>query len=304
MKKSKPKTGAATTGLVAANVLSGIYTPLIKYSLRFMPLYNFALLRHAGPAILMAPFMVKRWKPIGRRDLLLSMLCGLILYCGTNLLIYLGLKRTSSIDVALILMLEPLLLFVFSVELMRERFKKKVLLGIMVAFLGVATIILGPTTGTNSLSAGGLIGNLLVLLAVCCSVIGVWIVKYLSKRVPTLQVLFIGLVTAATVYLMLAFPTITNMVALSNHVVFLSVLYGIIGVGIASYGLSFWSLKTLGGQDYGLITYVEPTVTALVAFIFFKESANSLTFAGIAVVFIGIWLAEVRAHSHGFLHKR
>jgi drug/metabolite transporter (DMT)-like permease len=301
-KSKKPKTKAAITGLAISNILSGSYTPIIKYCLRFMPLYNFGLIRHAGPAILMLPFMPKQWQPIKRRDLLLSILCGLILYCCANLFVYLGLQRTSSINAAIILMLEPILLFVFSVELMRERFKPKVFFGVLVAFLGTALIVMAPTLSTRSLSGGGFIGNLLILAAVACGVVGVWLMKYLSNRVPTFQLLFIGLIAAAFVYLLLALPTITEMKSLNNRVVLFGSLYGVIGVGIISYALKFWSLRRLGGQDYSLLEYVEPAATALVAFVFFKESFTSITLIGVAIVFVGVWLAEARARNHWHIH--
>jgi drug/metabolite transporter (DMT)-like permease len=304
VKKSKPKAAAATTGLIIANILAGIYTPFIKYSLRFMPLYNFALIRHAGPAILIAPFMITRWKPIKRKDLLLSILCGLLLYCGANLFVYLGLQRTSSINTALILMLEPVLLFVFSVELMRERFKKKIFGGLLIAFFGSAVIILGPTLGKTSLTAGNLAGNLFIVAAVGCSVVSVWLMKYLTRRVPTLQVLFIGLVAATSVYFVLALPTIKDMSALNNSVVLFSALYGVVAVGLLSYWLLYWCLKTLGGQEYSLVMYVEPTVTALVAFLFFKESFTSITLIGVVIVFIGVWLAEIKIHHHSHVRSK
>jgi drug/metabolite transporter (DMT)-like permease len=303
-RKPKQTITAAIAWLIVANVLTGVYNPLIKYSLRYMPLYNFALLRHAGPALLVLPFAIKKWKKLKRRDLLLSILCGLVMYGGANLLFYLGIERTSSINAAIILMLEPILLFVFSVELMRERFKKKVFSGIIIAFLGTALIVLGPALGKSQLSAGGLIGNLLIVGTVVCGVIGVWLMKYLSKRVPTLQLLFIGLATAAVMYFVLALPTITDMASLHNSVVFFTVIYGIVGVGAISYGLRFWALKTVAGQDYGLVTYVEPAVTAIVASVFFKETFTNTTIIGVAIVFIGIWLAEVRIHRHGHFRSR
>jgi drug/metabolite transporter (DMT)-like permease len=303
-KKSKSKTTSQVTGLAFSNVLSGSFTPITKWCLRFMPLYNFALLRHGIPAILLLPFMPKRWQKIKRQDLFLAILCGLVLYCGGNLFIYLGLQRTSSINAAIILMLEPILLFVFSVELMRERFKKKTFMGVTIAFFGTALIVLEPALRSHSLSAGGLIGNLLILANVICGVLGVWLMKHLSKRVPTFQLLFIGLAAAASVFLILALPTITNWSSLHHTGVLFAVLYGGVGIGIVSYALKYWSLKTLGGQDYSLLSYVEPIVTALVAVIVFKESFTSITMIGVTVVFIGVWLAEVRIHSHWYFRSR
>lgn len=301
----KPKINAKTafSWLVVANVITGVYNPLVKYSLRFMPLYDFALFRHAGPALLLLPFVVTRWKKIKTKDLLLSVLCGMILYVGANTFFYLGIERTSSINVAILFMLEPILLFVFSVELMRERFKRRVFTGVVVAFLGTALIVVGPALGKGG-SPGSMLGNILILGNVACGVVGVWLMKYLSRRVPTLQLLFIGLAAAGATYLALALPTITDMSSLSNSVVLFTVVYGIIAVGAISYGLRFWSLRALGGQDYGLVAYVEPAVTAVVAYVFFNETFTAATLAGVVIVFIGVWLAEVRVHRHAHFRLR
>lgn len=303
-KTQKSNTNAAISWLVIANVITGVYNPLVKYSLHYMPIYNFALFRHAGPALLVLPFALKGWKKVKTRDLLLAMLCGLLVYVAANTFFYLGIERTSSINVAILFMLEPLLLFVFSVELMRERFKRSVFSGIVIAFAGTALIVIGPALGHASFSASGFIGNLLILGNVTCCVIGVWLMKYLSRRMPTMQLLFIGLATAGAAYFALALPTISDMSSLDNSVVLFAVVYGIVGVGAISYGLRFWSLKAIGGQDYGLVSYVEPAVTAVVAYVFFHETFTTMTLVGVVVVFIGIWLAEVRVHHHAHLRSR
>jgi len=267
-------------------------------------MYNFALFRHAGPALLVMPLAIHQWKRLKRRDLLLAMLCGLVLYVGANTLFFMGIQRTTSINAAIIFMLEPVLLFIFSVELMRERFKRKVFSGVIVAFLGTALIIVSPALGHGGFAAGGFIGNLFMLGNVVCGVIGVWLMKYLSRRMPTIQLLFIGLATAGVTYFVLAWPTLSDISALHNSIVLFTVIYGIVGVGALSYGLRFWALRAIGGQEYGLVTYVEPAVTAVVAYVFFKETFTEATLAGVVVVFIGVWLAEARIHPHHYFRIR
>jgi drug/metabolite transporter (DMT)-like permease len=87
-------------------------------------------------------------------------------------------------------------------------------------------------------------------------------------------------------------------------VVLFSALYGVVAVGLLSYWLLYWCLKTLGGQEYSLVMYVEPTVTALVAFLFFKESFTSITLIGVVIVFIGVWLAEIKIHHHSHVRSK
>lgn len=124
----------------------------------------YALLRIVGGVVLcwVLSLFLPQQPPVPRRGYLSFALAG-IAGMGLFFLLYaLGLKRTSPIDSAIILTLSPVIVLLVSALFLKERVTKRKLLGVAIAMSGALLVIL--MQGDNEPS-GGIIGNLLVLIA-------------------------------------------------------------------------------------------------------------------------------------------
>lgn len=287
---------------------------MIRYALETMPIFLFGLLRVGIALAIIGPIAylsrrrrTARKRKISRKNLLLTVIGTGLIYCVCNLTFYIGVHQSTSVNAAVIELLYPIMFFTLTIEVLREKFSPKIFAGILLAFIGALIVVLGPLL-SHSHSGGSLLGNLLLFVSVVADVTGTIILKKVLKKVHILDALAIGLFTATVFYFVLAVPQLSQLSLLSQASVLGPVLYGAIAMGCIGYGLSYYALEATKGSDYSVIGYVTPVVTMIVATVFFHESLTvSLVFGG-AVVFLGLYMVEVRKslrfhrHSH-VLHK-
>lgn len=284
---------------VIASAISGINTPVIHYALGTIPTPLFGFLRMAIPLLVLTPLMLisKRNRP-KTKHILLAMTYGMLVYFASNGLFYLGISRSGAINAAIIWLLSPLLMFSFSVEVMGEKFSPRVLIGIFIAFAGSMLVVFGPMLGHQKFAlTGSIAGNLLLVGCVFCSVGGNWVAKSTLKHVDRLQLLFWALVPATLIFGMLSFKNWDQIPGIfQNPGTRYAVLFGALMNGLVAYAFSFYALKRLRGEEFGIFDYVDPAVAAVVAVVFFRQTFTPLLLGGVFVIFVGLYLAEAHRH--------
>jgi len=291
--------------LIISFAISGINSPVVRYGLATIPTPLFGFLRMIIPLLILTPFfMLTKHKPLKIRQIALAMLFGFTIYFAANGLFYLGVQRSGAVNAAIIGLLEPLFLFTFSVEVMREKFNGRILAGIAIALGGSLLIVFGPMIALQDLSfSGSLTGNLLLVGCSLCSVFGVWIAKIALKQLDRIQLLFWSLVSGTTLYGLLSFGQWGQIPGIfQNPGTASAVLFGAIFNGLFTYLFAFYAVKRLKGEEYGIFEYVNPAVAAVVAVIFFGEKFTPILLLGVAIIFTGLYLAEAHRGKKAQLH--
>lgn len=243
----------------------------------------------------------KRRKKVKARDLWLTALGTFLVYGFANLLFYVGIKQTTSINASIIILLWPIIYFLANVEVLKERFSKRAFAGIGLAFAGALIAVGWPLSGGFSVATVATSGTILILLCVVIDVLGTLILKRTLQNVDTLTTQVIGLGVATAFYSIFAFPHLSELQQLSNPSVLLAVLYGAIVVGCIAYSLGYYALRMLKGGDYSVISYLQPVVGIISATILLQEGFTPSLLFGTAAVFAGLYLVEARhiGHPHG-----
>jgi drug/metabolite transporter (DMT)-like permease len=307
------KKNAAILALIAAQVFSGVNTPIIKGVIGRMSPFTFGLLRVGISFVIMAAVFLlvkktskpakRRKKRPTRRDYLMVAIGTFLIYCGANLAFYMGINQTSSINASIILLLWPLIFFMANVEVLKERFSKRTFAGIGLAFIGAAIAVGWPLLGTASSTSTSLVGVLLIFTCIILDVIGTLIVKRVLQRVDGLTTLVIGLGVATVFYFFMALPHLNELALLAEPAVRNAILYGSIMVGCVGYMLGYYGLKTTQGGDYSVISYIQPIAGIIAATILLNESFTPSLLLGTFGVFMGLYLVEARklphVHAHG-----
>jgi len=130
--------------LVIAQILWGINTPVIKLGLKTVPLAVYHSTTILGAALLILPFAVRTWKKLSIKHYAILIIGSVIAISLGNVALLLGIERTPSVNAPLIGLLQPLLLMVLSIQVLKEQFSTKTLIGICVALLGAAIVIGKP----------------------------------------------------------------------------------------------------------------------------------------------------------------
>lgn len=285
--------------LVIANVLWGINTVLIKIGLETIPVPIFMSIRFLTASLVILPFAVHTWRPLKRRDLLLFILSSIFALTLSALMLNIGLSKTSAFNASVIWSMAPIVMFVLSAQVLKERMKLTTFFGILIALAGTIVIIGRPeATDANTLT-----GNLFIVVSVFCGAIGTIICKPLMKKVSDSQATFMSLfpgIVPVAIYALTQLPKWDMTTTSSRSIT--GLIWSTIAVIFANY-LFYYGLRYKRAQETGIYQYIHPTVAIIAAWFILGERPSPGFVLGAALVFAGIYFAEIRRtklrpHSH------
>ena len=152
MKLSKSQ--LAVIALILANMIWGAAPPIFKWALTDIHPYTLALLRFVVPALIMQPFMKgKFW--VHPKDRFSIFLIGFFGITINIIFFFQGLLRAPSINAAIIGSSAPIFIILYSLFFLKEKPKKKLIIGAHIGLLGVLLVLAVPLLRHGNLAAMG-----------------------------------------------------------------------------------------------------------------------------------------------------
>ena len=151
--------------IVLAALVSGGVGALAKISLREIPPLPFTLLRFLLATCTLLPFAIKK-KEFHFKNLKKIVFVSLLATANVTLYIF-GLERTTATISQMLYAGVPLIAGLFSFLLLKEKLYPRKLFGILLGFIGVLLIVFLPVMGQRAIWNGDLLGNVIILIAVC-----------------------------------------------------------------------------------------------------------------------------------------
>lgn len=278
--------------LILTNSLWGIATPLIKIGLESIPVPIFIGIRFFIAALLLLPFAVRVWKPIRGNKLSLLVLAALLDITLSVAALNVGLTKTTASNAGIIWLLMPILLFILSGAVLKEKLRLKTLLGIMVALAGSLVIIGKPWEGGDSAS---LTGNLLVLCSVFLNALAIIIIKPITKILHPYQTTFMYYSIGVVPMLVYASTKLSSWQIGEVTTRSLIALGFCILTAVVSNVVFYYALRTKTVQSAGVYQYLDPLVTFGGAYVLLAERPTSLFFVGATLIVAGVYVVESRA---------
>lgn len=290
-------TQKAIIALIIANTIWGAAAPIFKWSLLSTPPFTLALLRFSLGALILLPFLKGNFH-VAKKDIFKLVMLSIFGVTINIAFFFMGLRMASSINAPIIASSGPIFIILFGILFLKDKIKKKTLLGGFLGLLGVIVIVVIPSLekGFNT----SFLGNIFFVVATLGTVIHAIISKKIVPNYNPLTIVFWSFVIGSIGFL----PMFLNEV---NSVGFLPVinmqsLFGIIfGAMLASacaYFLQTWALKKMPVEDVGLFTYMDPVIAIIIAYPLLGEAPTIHFFIGSLLVFLGIYIAEGRLHWH------
>lgn len=313
----------AVLAMLGATAIWGFAPPIIKQTLDYIPVYSFLFYRFLIVCIVLFPFIYYelRQQNVSLRELPSLAVAGIS--GQTSLVIlFLGLKYTSSLEVAVIGVIAPLLMVVAGHYFFNEKINKNIQIGLVIASFGTLILAIGPILDSNSVSSSAglrIWGNILVIIYNLF-----WVAHVLwSKRIRGENSLAIDqtakffsipiprkkyssqLITGVSFYIGLASMTPLFILESSGRIGtvdfslvnlnlngWIGLLYMAFLSSIVAYGLFEWSLKYLKVTDTVIFSYISPALTLPAAFFILGELPTKGIIIGLVVVILGIVVAE------------
>jgi drug/metabolite transporter (DMT)-like permease len=196
---------------------------------------------------------------VAKKDLVLLLFCGLFGVATNMLLFFHGLNLTSPIDASIIMTTGPVMVFIFSFFMLKEKVTSLKMLGIgFGAFGSILLISYGERAGGTS----SVLGNLFVFINACSFAFYLVLVKPLMKKYNPITIV-------SWVFLfgfLWMFPfgisdaITTDYSAFTTHT-YLTVGFVVVGTTFLTYLFNVYALSKVSPTVIGSYIYSQPVIS-------------------------------------------
>ena len=231
--------------------------------------------------------LVTGWIRPTRNQWLRLIAIGVLWFGIYNLALNEGERRIDAGTASLLIQLSPILVAALSVVVLKERLGPWLVLGIVIAFGGVAMIALANSPSGER----DFIGVGLCIVSACVYAIALVLQKPLMSGLSALQVTW----TACTVGVVATLPWVGQLVdeagAASTSDLGWLVYLGLFPTAIAFTTYAF-ALKHMSASSLGVTTYLVPPITVLMSWLLLDEVPTLIVYAGGALCLVGVSLSR------------
>ena len=272
------------TSFLSSKVLmvNGEFSPVEVFVYRFTFAYFLLLI-----------FTFKKLRANNWRDELFLLLCGLcagsIYFVSENY----ALEYTSAGNVSLLVSISPIFTTILMAVIYRFMPKPNVIMGSVVAFIGVACIIFSSGEGLEF----NPLGDMIALSASLSWGIYTILVKRLSPIYSSLfitrKLFFYGLITALPLLFIQRQPLHLHLLFDFKQPVY---LYNFLFLGLMCSAVAYliWNevMKTLGSIKANNYLYLQPLVTMIAGYFLIDEQIHFLGYLGCCLIIGGILFSD------------
>jgi len=290
--------------IVIAIVAVSTASIFVRFAQVEAPSLVIAALRLGFAAVAIAPFAIVRYhrelRMLSRRELLLGVLSGGFLAVHFAAWIT-SLEYTSIVSSVVLVSTGPLWVALFSPLLLKEKLRRPVLIGMLLALLGGTVIALGDSCKINNglvcpsfsgLSGGdAALGNLLALVGAWALAGYLMIGRKLRKGMSLVPYIFL-IYGAAAVALCTAMLVAGQRPTGFSGMTYVWILLLALVPQLIGHSTFNWILRYVPATMVAITTLGEPVGAAVLAYFVLQEIPAVLTLIGGFLILIGIYLSS------------
>ena len=229
-------------------------------------------------------------QPIDKADRI-AFLRAAILGMAINMLAFFkGLEYSTPINSTVIITTTPIMVFLFSVLLLKENIRPKRAIGVLMGFLGALSLILFSQQATANASNINL-GNFLFVINASAYGLYMIYVKPLSEKYSTIHLLkrlfLIGLVITMPF-------TLPELMAVDFQQLPLSIWWRIgfvvLGTTFMTYLLMVYAIRHLRATSLSVFTYLQPIIGIVYAVLVGADFMTPIKWIAMSLVLVGVYL--------------
>ena len=291
-----------TLGFLAALGATVIYGLNHTIAKNVMPVYispfGFILLRVLGAAILfwIASIFVKHER-IERKDWPRLIACSFLGMVINMLAFFKGLELSTPVNSSVIITISPIIVFIFSAILLKEKIKLIRSAGILFGFVGALILVL--YTAKTGLNAPNIpIGNILFIVNSFAYGLYLVLVKPLIEKYNVINLLKWLFLLA----IFMNFPVTIDEFSsvhwtnLPIKEAILPMVFVVVGTTFCTYLFNAYALRTLSPSTVSSFIYLQPIVGIIYAVSTKSDTLSFVSVIGMILIFIGIYLVTKKQH--------
>lgn len=238
-------------------------------------------------ALGVAVLLSRRWVRPTRHESLLILLCGVAWFAAYNVLLNAAEQQVDAGTAAMLVNLGPILVAVLAGLVLGERFSRRLVQGALVACTGAVLIGAATARGNDR----DLVGSLFCVLAAVTYAIGVVAQKAPLRRIPAVQVTWLGCL-AGTLTCLPYLPRLLDQLETAPARSTAGLVYlGLVPTALAFSTWAYALARTEAGR-LGISTYLVPPVAIGLGWALLDERPPVLAVAGGLVCLFGVALSR------------
>ena len=209
-----------------------------------------------------------------------------------------GLELSTPINSSIISTISPIIVFIISIIIIKEKVVKTRIIGAAIGFVGAISIILinsRADINTEDIRSG----NVLLLLNSISYAIYLVSVRSLTIKYSIITImkwLFLFGVILNAPFSIQQFLDVQWHIY--DNVEFLKLSFVIIGATFAVYLLNIYALKTLKASTVGMFIYLQPIIGIIYAVYTGSDRLKLTDILSMTLVFIGIYLVSLKKEAN------
>lgn len=225
-------------------------------------------------------------RPTGRQWVSIVAI-GILWFGVYNIALNEGEHRVDAGTAAMLIQVSPVLVALLAAVFLKERFTIYLVVGLALAFGGVAVISLSTSSGADR----DLVGVGLCLVSAVVYSVSLILQKPLVASLSAVHVTWLACTVGAIACLPFT-PTLVSETADAPASSILWVVYlGVFPTAIAFTTYAF-ALKTMTASSLGVTTYLVPPITIVLGVIFLSEAPPSIAYVGGVLALVGVAVAR------------
>ena len=228
---------------------------------------------------------------INKDDIPSFIILGLTGIFGMSIFIFYSLKFTNSISSSILMNSNSIFIGVLAYMFLREKVRINEIVGIILGFIGCYFVI---TDGKFSFDMS-FIGNLLALFsAISWAFYTVWskksnVIKKYGALLSTFWASIFGTFFLFLALLILKIPFSPGKIGIIS-----GIYLGIIPTGIG-FTLWFYAINKIKTIVAGILHFISPLTTGIIAVIWFGEKISIFTYVGVVLIIFGVVISLSRS---------
>ena len=204
-----------------------------------------------------------------------------------NVALNAGEQHVDAGTAVMLIQVSPVLVALLAAVFLDERFTTYLVLGLALAFGGVALI----ATASDSSGDRSVTGVVLCLVAAVVYSVSLVLQKPLVARLPAIHVTWLACTIGAIVCLPFAGQLLDDAGDASATDIWWVVYLGIFPTAIAFTTFAY-ALRTMTASSLGVTTYLVPPITIVMGWLFLDEVPPGMAYVGGALALVGVAVAR------------
>lgn len=300
--------------LLTTSLIWGFGGPILKYTLGYLPPFNFLFWRFFLTSLLALPIFI--WylsrNPIKIEWLPKILLLGFLVTTINLSFVISGFAKTTAIEGTLLTSLSPLFVVLGGITLLKEKITRRAQVGIALAIIGAIVAVIGPLVQAADISANpkSFTGNILIL---CGGLVWMTFVllskRWVTSGIKPFHIASISFFVGAVTFFPLAIIEKSQVPSLAQfpQEAILGIIYMAIFSSLIAYTAYETGLSKIQASEADIFNYLHVVWATPLAILWLGEKLTPTFILGVLLIVSGLVLAEYRPgllRGHHLAHNK